>query len=72
MAYTPYERLNVFDKSVKEELHKRRKSTNLVQTRAPFLRFTTTVDFGTVGQNNPNLETSMKWLGNIYSGVDFK
>lgn len=66
MAFTPYERLNVFTDDVKKELDKRRKSKNLVQTRAPFLKFTTAVDFGTSNSNSkPNLENSMKWLGGI-------
>ena len=71
MAYTAYEHLNVFDKKVREELDKRRKSTNLIQTRAPFLRFTTTVDFGALGNGKPNLTTSIRSLDPIYSKVDF-
>lgn len=70
MPYTPYERLNVFDDVVSETLHQRRKSTSLVQTRTPFLRYTTTVDFGSSDQ--PNLTDSIRYLGKPYYGVDFK
>lgn len=42
---SPYEKFNVFDQSVQNELRKRRLSTNLVEVRAPFIRYTTTVEF---------------------------
>jgi len=41
MALTSLETLNVFTGSLSTELRDRSKSTNLVRTRAPFLRFTT-------------------------------
>ena len=69
MAYTSYEQLNVFDDSILSELNERRKSTNLVQTRTPFLRYTTTVDFG--GKTSPNLTNSIKYLGGNYGDVTF-
>jgi len=69
MAYTAYEKLNVFDDSILSELNERRKSTNLVQTRTPFLRYTTTVDFG--GETSPNLTNSIKYLGGNYGDVTF-
>lgn len=53
MALNPVETLNVFDKDLREELRKRSLSTNLIQTRTPFLRFTTAanVDDLVVGPN---------------------
>lgn len=44
-ARSPYEKFNVFDESVQTELRKRRSSSNLVEIRTPFLRYTTTVEF---------------------------
>ena len=41
MALNQVERLNVFDTELSNELRSRSSSTNLVRTRAPFLRFTT-------------------------------
>lgn len=41
MALNPIERLNTFSGSLSSELKSRSLSNNLVQTRAPFLRFTT-------------------------------
>ena len=41
MALNPVETLNVFNSSLSTELRERSLSKNLVQTRAPFLRFTT-------------------------------
>lgn len=41
MALNPVETMNVFDGDLSNELRERSKSTNLVRTRAPFLRFTT-------------------------------
>jgi hypothetical protein len=41
MALSPIESLNVFTGSLSTELRSRSLSSNLVQTRAPFLRFTT-------------------------------
>jgi len=41
MALNPVETLNVFSGSLSTELRERSLSKNLVQTRAPFLRFTT-------------------------------
>lgn len=67
MAYTPYERLNTFDQGVLDELDKRRKSKNLVQTRTPFLRFTTAVDFGnSKDTSDASFASSMQWLGPEY------
>jgi len=44
---SPYETFNVFDANVQSELNNRRKSTELVEIRTPFLRYTTTVEFPT-------------------------
>lgn len=47
MARSPYEKFNVFDPLVQKELRDRRKSTNLLEVRTPFLRYTSTVEFPT-------------------------
>lgn len=44
---SPYETFNVFDLDVQKELLERKKSTNLLEIRTPFLRYTTTVEFPT-------------------------
>ena len=67
MAYTSYEQLNVFDDSILSELNERRKSTKLAQTITPFLRYTTTVDFG--GTTSPNLTNSIRYLGRNYEEI---
>jgi hypothetical protein len=41
MALNPIETLNVFEKDLRTELRNRSFSKNLIQTRTPFLRFTT-------------------------------
>ena len=41
---TPYEKFNVFDKELQDELSNRRLSDNLVEIRAPFIRYTTAVE----------------------------
>lgn len=53
MALNPVERLNVFDPELRTELRKRSLSKNLVQTRTPFLRFTTAANVSdlVVGKN---------------------
>jgi hypothetical protein len=53
MALNPVERLNVFDPELRTELRKRSLSKNLVQTRTPFLRFTTAANVSdlVVGEN---------------------
>lgn len=44
---TPYEKFNVFDKELQDELSNRRLSDNLVEIRAPFIRYTTAVEMPT-------------------------
>lgn len=41
MALNPVETLNVFSSALRKELRDRSKTSNLITTRAPFLRFTT-------------------------------
>ncbi len=48
MALNPVERLNVFDSDLRKELRSRSLSKNLVQVRAPFLRFTTATDMSDI------------------------
>jgi len=52
MALSPVERLNVFDSDLRKELRSRSLSKNLVQVRAPFLRFTTATDMSGIEQNS--------------------
>ena len=62
MPQAPFEGWNVFAPDVQLELRKRRLSQNLVQTRTPFLRYTTTVQFDgyTVpGVTSPGFRTSL-------------
>jgi len=62
MPQAPFESWNVFAPDVQLELRKRRLSQNLVQTRTPFLRYTTTVQFDgyTVpGVDMPGFQTSL-------------
>jgi hypothetical protein len=55
----PVERLNVFDEPLRTELRKRSLSKNLVQTRTPFLRFTTAANVSdlVVGENEQKFAT---------------
>lgn len=48
MTLNPVEKLNVFDPRLQKELRSRSFSKNLVQVRAPFLRFTTAADMSTL------------------------
>lgn len=48
MTLNPVEKLNVFDPRLQKELRNRSFSKNLVQVRAPFLRFTTAADMSTL------------------------
>jgi hypothetical protein len=59
MALNPVERLNVFDEPLRTELRKRSLSKNLVQTRTPFLRFTTAANVSdlVVGENEQKFAT---------------
>jgi len=52
MALSSVERLNVFDSDLRKELRSRSFSKNLVQVRAPFLRFTTATDMSGIEQNS--------------------
>jgi hypothetical protein len=58
MALNPVEKLNVFDEPLRTELRKRSLSKNLVQTRAPFLRFTTAANVNdlVVGDNEQKFD----------------
>jgi hypothetical protein len=62
MPQAPFESWNVFAPEIQDELRSRRLSQNLVQTRTPFLRYTTTVQFDgyTVpGVDMPGFQTSL-------------
>ena len=56
MALNPVETLNVFSADLRDKLRKRSLSTNLVRTRAPFLRFTTAADMSGLSTLGPQFE----------------
>lgn len=62
MPQAPFESWNVFAPEIQNELRSRRLSQNLVQTRTPFLRYTTTVQFDgytVAGVTEPGFKTSL-------------
>jgi hypothetical protein len=63
MALNPVETLNVFDEDLREELRKRSLSTNLIQTRTPFLRFTTAANVTDLLKSPENEEKFRDYRG---------
>lgn len=56
MALNPIETLNVFSADLRDKLRKRSLSTNLIKTRAPFLRFTTAADMSGLSTLGPQFD----------------
>lgn len=55
MAVNPVETMNVFSPELSNKLRERSKSSNLLQTRTPFLRFTTAAIMSDIGQRMQDL-----------------
>jgi hypothetical protein len=68
MALNPVERLNVFPPELRAKLRERSYSNNLVQTRTPFLRFTTAATMSDLS-NKLNIPNKSKFKD--YDGYEF-
>ena len=63
MALNPIETLNVFDKDLRTELRNRSFSKNLIQTRTPFIRFTTAANVTDLLNSPENEEKFSEYRG---------
>lgn len=63
MALNPVEALNVFDRNLRGELRKRSFSANLIQTRTPFIRFTTAANVTDLLNSPENEEKFSEYRG---------